>query len=373
MTFEFPAQRASNAEYVSIWWRHHVSPISDYCGRGLGTNLIHISHQAAWSAGFLDSTTRMTTKDARIFDKAGKEMIGEIPYSIYSRGKGRLSDYLTFHTESLSHQDEHDRRKFAIDNKRNKPVLDVLTPETEIPPWVFTDVVVKSEKVRIPGYAEPCVIRAGYKKDVYAIETMLRHAADKGNGFALDEFNPDGFFNRKFLRECHNLVLCSPDGDVLGAALFGPSAICQSITTPVLHFYIVVSKEGKNRGVGMHLLDAVIEFASKNSYLAVFGDAFDMDVRATQFLIRNGFKKTCSLPNCAYVKDVGLAAASLYTKDVLSLYRDCMKNIHETWQHFVWLHRWLCARLVTPVRQQWSYHSVAFSHWYVSECSHRDL
>ena len=23
-TGEFPAQRANNAEYVSIWWRHHV-------------------------------------------------------------------------------------------------------------------------------------------------------------------------------------------------------------------------------------------------------------------------------------------------------------------------------------------------------------
>ena len=26
MTGEFPAHRASNAENVSIWWRHHVSP-----------------------------------------------------------------------------------------------------------------------------------------------------------------------------------------------------------------------------------------------------------------------------------------------------------------------------------------------------------
>ena len=26
VTGEFPAQRASNAENVSIWWRHHVSP-----------------------------------------------------------------------------------------------------------------------------------------------------------------------------------------------------------------------------------------------------------------------------------------------------------------------------------------------------------
>ena len=33
-TGEFPAQMASNAENVSIWWRHHVRPTM-FCGMGL--------------------------------------------------------------------------------------------------------------------------------------------------------------------------------------------------------------------------------------------------------------------------------------------------------------------------------------------------
>ena len=33
VTGEFPAQRASNAENVSIWWRHHVSPKWHYIRR----------------------------------------------------------------------------------------------------------------------------------------------------------------------------------------------------------------------------------------------------------------------------------------------------------------------------------------------------
>ena len=28
ITGEFPTQMASNAEHVSIWWRHHVTPTS---------------------------------------------------------------------------------------------------------------------------------------------------------------------------------------------------------------------------------------------------------------------------------------------------------------------------------------------------------
>ena len=35
VTGEFPAQKASNAENVSIWWRHHVLKRSHHCRRGV--------------------------------------------------------------------------------------------------------------------------------------------------------------------------------------------------------------------------------------------------------------------------------------------------------------------------------------------------
>ena len=37
-TGEFPAQRASYAENVSIWWRHHVTPVS---GDTLHGDILH--------------------------------------------------------------------------------------------------------------------------------------------------------------------------------------------------------------------------------------------------------------------------------------------------------------------------------------------
>ena len=40
VTCEFPAQRASNAETVSIWWRHHVSTSSPM-NKILGWNFFH--------------------------------------------------------------------------------------------------------------------------------------------------------------------------------------------------------------------------------------------------------------------------------------------------------------------------------------------
>ena len=47
VTGEFPAQRASNAENVSIWWRHHVHKIA-YCV------LFHLQHRLS----FIFSTCR---------------------------------------------------------------------------------------------------------------------------------------------------------------------------------------------------------------------------------------------------------------------------------------------------------------------------
>ena len=50
VTGEFPAQRASNAEYVSIWWRHHVSVPVQCPRRWTG------SHLHAWLTWLIRST-----------------------------------------------------------------------------------------------------------------------------------------------------------------------------------------------------------------------------------------------------------------------------------------------------------------------------
>ena len=48
MTGEFPAQRASNAENVSIWWRHHEMPPVDPYLSMLGCKVIHVSKRGHW-------------------------------------------------------------------------------------------------------------------------------------------------------------------------------------------------------------------------------------------------------------------------------------------------------------------------------------
>ena len=51
-TGEFPAQRASNAENVSIWWRHHVYKFIVYYHPSLNKNLSQLVHQHNFQTTF---------------------------------------------------------------------------------------------------------------------------------------------------------------------------------------------------------------------------------------------------------------------------------------------------------------------------------
>ena len=55
VTGEFPAQRASNAENVSIWWRHHVL---DFARSGEKTfAILYADNPCPWPKGFHDQTS----------------------------------------------------------------------------------------------------------------------------------------------------------------------------------------------------------------------------------------------------------------------------------------------------------------------------
>ena len=76
-TGEFPAQMASNAENVSIWWRHHVN-----CAHSsmLGRNLIHVMYR--WMGS--------TLTDWYLPDIRKRMAIG--PSSIMSKSWGNLRE-----------------------------------------------------------------------------------------------------------------------------------------------------------------------------------------------------------------------------------------------------------------------------------------
>ena len=49
VTGEFPAQRASNAEIISVWWRHHICCIDTLTFVGLIWRLWTVVFQCKWS------------------------------------------------------------------------------------------------------------------------------------------------------------------------------------------------------------------------------------------------------------------------------------------------------------------------------------
>lgn len=57
-------------------------------------------------------------------------------------------------------------------------------------------------------------------EDIWCTEDMMRSGALAGEGFALDEFTPQGTFNRKFLR--YSTVIVAEDSSgIIGAVIQG--------------------------------------------------------------------------------------------------------------------------------------------------------
>ena len=168
-------------------------------------------------------------------------------------------------------------------------------------------------------------VRTATLGDLPELEALIRHAAIHGEGFAMDKFQ-DGFFNRKFLRRYHTLVAIQPiwtsslsDSDysherVLGAALFGPSALCRSVSTPTMGVYLIVHPEFRRQGLGKSLLCAVEDFARSRSFTLLMSDVFVDTITGHLMARKSGLICTGSLHDCATTVNAGPVDSLMYHK-----------------------------------------------------------
>ena len=168
-------------------------------------------------------------------------------------------------------------------------------------------------------------LRPAILKDMPHVEDLIRQAAIHGEGFALDEFE-NGFFNRKFLRRSHTLVATQPIMTsspydpknshelLVGAALFGPTILCRSESTPTMGCYLIVHPEFRRQGIGKSLLRAVEQFSLSNGFNALISDVFVDNTAGILMATRADFMCVGSLPKCAVTKNSGLVDTLMYHK-----------------------------------------------------------
>ena len=198
------------------------------------------------------------------------------------------------------------------------------TPVTSFPEHLLE--LTKFEPVTFSSNTTELVtLRPAILKDMAHVEDLIRQAAIDGEGFALDEFE-NGFFNRKFLRRSHTLVAtqsimpsspCGPENPrehLIGAALFGPTRLCRSESTPTVGCYLIVHPGFRRHGIGKSLLRAVEEISRSNGFNALLSDVFVDNTAGILMASRSDFMCIGSLPKCGVTKNSGLVDSLMYYK-----------------------------------------------------------
>ena len=105
------------------------------------------------------------------------------------------------------------------------------------------------------------------------VEEMIRAAAQRGEGFALDEFDQDGLLNRKLLQQNTILVARQISDDVLiGGAVVGPSALARAYESNNLAGYVIVGENFRRRGYGTEIVELCEKIAENLGYSNITSD-----------------------------------------------------------------------------------------------------
>ena len=151
------------------------------------------------------------------------------------------------------------------------------------------------------------------------VEEMIRAAAQRGEGFALYEFDQDGLLNRKLLKQSATLVARQiSDHILIGGAVIGPSALARAREPTNLAGYVVVGEEFRGRGYGTDIIELCENIAKNLGYRNITSDVLHnpQAMGAFKLALRKGYMVTGQLPQCAYVKDIGLTSSFIIFKSI---------------------------------------------------------
>ena len=154
------------------------------------------------------------------------------------------------------------------------------------------------------------------------VEEMIRAAAQRGEGFALDEFDQDGLLNRKLLKQSATLVARRVSDHVLiGGSVVGPSALARARDPTNLAGYIIVGEKFRRCGYGTEIAELCEKLAKDLGYINITSDVLYNPEAMPGFklALRRQYVVTGELPQCAYVKGVGLTGSFIMFKRVSPL------------------------------------------------------
>lgn len=167
-------------------------------------------------------------------------------------------------------------------------------------------------------------------EELFTVEKMIRRSALKGDGgFALDEFQPNGLFNRNLFKTASTVVFRgrlesegtrltdvghSSDEKIVAAAIFGASNVCRSATPELACLYVIVDPLIRCVGIGRAVQAYMERFVLERGFKGVLSDIFATNKAGISMSMNAGYIVTGSLPNCGYIKGKGMTNSLLVYK-----------------------------------------------------------
>ncbi len=153
-------------------------------------------------------------------------------------------------------------------------------------------------------------------EEILYIESLWKDAAARGEGFGLDEFTEEGYFNRMFFREANILVAENTQGEIVGAAVFGPSSLSRMENPLLSTCYVTVDTNRRKQGIGKSLLEYSMDLLKKDGFLGVLSDTYINNYQMLGLLRILNYSFLGSLPMCAYIAGIGPTDSLLVYKDL---------------------------------------------------------
>ena len=313
-----------------------------YKGRGVATKIAEYVDVFSVQMGDYGHTSRIavSARHAVPFIQSGRSPIGIIPRSLYVDGLGWMPDLIFYNGYT---KNENIRKREGPPKIGNTGMAGV--PESTMDGWkrnfernedvyknkqtvqedtkkeneAFSDDTrVKFENVEefTNSHGDAIHISKATTLNDERIQSMFRRAAEKGEGFAMDEFNDHGIYECKLIQASKVLAAVKePNMEIVGALVYGLPQLCR---TPgqVVTAYIIVKDTERRKGNAQILHDYFMRMLkSQKQFNTVIIDVFKTDDYVLTWLLRHGYNVTGT------IKYSGCITGSGHT-DTLVLYKD---------------------------------------------------
>ena len=159
-------------------------------------------------------------------------------------------------------------------------------------------------------------LKGANAQEIQAVENMIWKTARDGNGFCLDEFCPtSGYFLHKFILDPKVVIATDYHGNLKGSAICGFSSLTR-VPGSLFSAYFIVEKSERRKGIASELLNIVCELCRKNGCDMLLFDVFANNQPAMDWLFKQGFVITGSIPHCGYIANRGFTPTLLTYKQL---------------------------------------------------------